>query len=524
MGIESPRAATRLARSVGRAGLRIGTVLAVALALAALPASIAGGKSGGPALTRVKLTLGGPLLSVPPSYVGIAVEYNDLLRYERHFDTFARLLSVLRPPGEHHPVVMRLGGESSDSSFWESDNSTIVAPRYRQGHPYSLTPAWMDHLGAIAKSAGLQLILDLNLAAHSPRMAAQVAAAAKRQLPSRSVIGFEVGNEPDLYTRGFVGLTRVKRHGRGSWARRFTIPKYISLFGAYVRAIRRAFPGAPMVGPSTTSGDPGWISGLVASHQAKNLSLITAHEYPLLNGCAVPGQRRYPSATKYLKEPLVQGAARLARHVVADAGAGGLRLRMTEVGSSFCTGIPGQSDTFATALWAPDQLFTLMSAGVSGVNVEVQTYHPNSSLNYTNGSIIPEPMFYGLALVARTLGPGARLMRVAEQGDTQTLKVWAVRLGDGTLHVLYINKTNRNASVTLGAPSSVSGAARLERLTAPGIYSNETVTLAGQRLGPDGSWQGRLVTKEIAERGLSYQVRVPAFSSALLAVPAPGGR
>ena len=106
---------------------------------------------------------------------------------------------------------------------------------------------------------------------------------------------------------------------------------------------------------------------------------------------------------------------------------------MTEVGSSFCTGIPGQSDTFATALWAPDQLFTLMSAGVSGVNVEVQTNHPNSSLNYTNGSIIPEPMFYGLALVARTLGPGARLMRVAEQGDTQTLKVWAVRLRDGSL-------------------------------------------------------------------------------------------
>ena len=91
--------------------------------------------------------------------------------------------------------------------------------------------------------------------------------------------------------------------------------------------------------------------------------------------------------------------------------------------------------------------------------MEVQTNHPNSSLNFTNGSIIPEPMFYGLALVARTLGPGARLIRVAEQGDTQTLKVWAVRLRDGTLHVLYINKTKRNASVTLGAPSGVGGAA-----------------------------------------------------------------
>ncbi len=505
-------------------GLTIGAVLAVVLALAALPASIAGGKPGTPGLARVRLTLGRSLLSVPPSYLGIAVEYNDLLRYERHFASFARLLALLRPPGEHHPVVMRLGGESSDSSFWENDNSTIVEPRYRQGHPYSLTPAWMNHLRAIAQSAGLQLILDLNLAAHSPRMAAQVAAAAESRLPSRSVIGFEVGNEPDLYTRGFVGLTRVRRHGPGSWARRFTIPKYIALFGAYVRAITRAVPGAPMVGPSTTSADAGWISGLVASPQAKHLSLITAHLYPLLNGCAVPGQHRYPWANKYLTKSLVKGAARLAHHVVADAQAGGLRLRMTEVGSSYCTGIPGQSDTFATALWAPDQLFTLMSAGVSGVNVEVQTNHPNSSLNYANGSIIPEPMFYGLALVARMLGPGARLMRVAGQGDTQTLKVWAVRLGDGTLHLLCINKANRNASVTLGAPSGVSGAATLERLTAPNVHSSNKVTLAGQRLGSDGSWQGRLVTREVAERGLSYQIRVAAFSSALLTVPAAGSR
>ncbi len=524
MGAECLQAARRWTTRVGPAGIRVGTVLAVGLVLASVPTSIAGGQSAGPASVRVSLTIGRPLLRVPPSYLGLAVEYNDLPKYERQFDAFTRLLGVLRPPGEHNPLIMRLGGESSDSAFWENDDSTLVTPRYRQGHPYSLTPAWMDQLRAIAKSAGLHLILDLNLAAHSPKMAAQVASAAKSQLPSGSVIGFEVGNEPDLYTRGFVGLTRVKQHGPGSWARRFTIPKYIALFGAYVRAIRRAVPGAPMGGPSTTSADSAWISRLVESPQAKNLSLITAHEYPVLNGCAVPGQHRYPSATKYLRESLVQGAARLTRTVVSDAAAGGLSLRMTEVGSSYCTGIPGQSDTFATALWAPDQLFTLMSAGVNGVNVEVQTNHPNSSLNYAHGAIIPEPMFYGLALVARTLGPGARLMRVTERGDTQTLKVWAVRLRDGSFHVLFINKTNRAASVSLGAPSGVSGAAMLERLTAPNVHSNNRVTLAGQRLGADGSWKGRLVSKDVRERGLSYQVRVPAFSSTLLSVSATGSR
>lgn len=231
MRVAVRRAVCRVAGNRLPVAITTGLLFAAAVAFAVLPASIPGSSAfrgrnhvgsypadgavrasfSAPVLARVSVSVGAPLRSVPSSYLGIAVEYNDLLNYERTFASFTRLLAVLRPPGERGPVIMRVGGESADSSFWQNDDRTLVAPRYRQGHPYSLTPAWMAQLAALVRSARLKVILDLNLAAHSPKMAAQVARAARLALPAGSVKAFEIGNEPDLYRRGFVGLTRVKR-------------------------------------------------------------------------------------------------------------------------------------------------------------------------------------------------------------------------------------------------------------------------------------------------------------------------
>jgi hypothetical protein len=73
-------------------------------------------------------------------------------------------------------------------------------------------------------------------------------------------------------------------------------------------------------------------------------------------------------------------------------------------------------------------------------------------------------------------------------------------------------------------PTAVPGTAVLERLVAPSIYANRTVTLAGQRLGPDGVWHRTLAATQIPERHLSYTVEVPPRSAALLSVPPASGR
>lgn len=510
------RVGQRLRRLVA-AWPRLG-ILGAALATLAVASVQAPSAAAAPSSSQMTVSIGPALVRVPSSFLGLSVEDNELPAYEHFFRTFGRLLSVLRPHGDDSPVILRIGGESADSSVWGTDQDTLVAPAYRQRRAYELTDQWMTHLGSLVRAASLNVILDVNLAAHSPDMAADEVASAGRNLPAHSISALEVGNEPDLFKRGFVGFTRARRDGRGAWAFRFTIPDYISLLGAYIRAIDGVFPDAPIAGPSTTSEDPRWVTGLMASHQAKKLSLVTTHEYPLLDGCAFPGEPRYPTANKYLTDVWIKTPVRQAHKVVAAAGNRRLPVRITEAGSSYCGGLAGQTDTFATALWVPDLLFSLAATGVAGINIHTRANgYTNSALLYTPAGIYPEPLFYGMMLFTRALGPGATLMQVTRTGGPERLKTWAVRLRDGSLRVVYINKSNYPTTATLLSVSRRPGS--LERLTASSIRANKSVKLAGQRFGPHGRLRGKRVSKRVREGKGAYKVLVPAYSAAVLSVP-----
>ena len=116
--------------------------------------------------------------------------------------------------------------------------------------------------------------------------------------------------------------------------------------------------------------------------------------------------------------------------------------RITEMGTS-AGSVPGVTDTFATALWAPDALLSMASVGIDGVNVHIRARYSNSALNATGP---PRPLFYGLALAARTLGPGATLLpATVTQPDSASLKAWAVRVRGNRLHLLLINRGTARA-------------------------------------------------------------------------------
>jgi Glycosyl hydrolase family 79 C-terminal beta domain len=194
---------------------------------------------------------------------------------------------------------------------------------------------------------------------------------------------------------------------------------------------------------------------------------------------------------------------------------------LTELNSVTCGGKKGVSDTFATALWAPDALFELLRAGVDGVNVHVRARAINAAFSLDQHGMTAHPLFYGMMLFNRTLGPGARLaavhvaVRPAVQRATH-LKVWAVRINGGGLHVLILDKGNRAATVALRVPAT--GTATVERLLAPSITSRTGVTLAGQRIGPDARWHGARVSETVLPGSRGYMVRVPRMSAALVAL------
>jgi hypothetical protein len=372
----------------------------------------------------------------------------------------------------------------------------------------------------------------------SPRVAARWASAAERALPHGSIIGFEVGNEPDIYSRGYwLATVSAASADAGLLPRALSAGSYTQQFRSYAQSLAPIAPTVPLLGPAVANPvrDASWISNLIAATDLapgtgraaghSELGIVTAHRYPF-SACARHRSPSYPTIARLLSERATAGMARSLRVAVALAHRAGLPFRLTELNSVTCSGRSGVSNTFATALWAPDALFELLRTGVDGVNVHVRSNAINAAFTLTKDGLQARPLLYGLILFARTLGPDARLVNSQVHAKRSVhLKVWAVRLRGGALHVLLIDKNDRAVRVDLRLPAT--GPATVERLLAPSVRSTSNVTLAGQQLGSEGNWHGQRVTQTIPPADQGYELTVPGTSAALLRVrlgPQAAGR
>jgi hypothetical protein len=203
--------------------------------------------------------------------------------------------------------------------------------------------------------------------------------------------------------------------------------------------------------------------------------------------------------------------------VISDAHRAGLPFRLTEVNSVTCGGVRGVSDTFATALWAPDTLFELLRAGADGVNVHVKTNAINAAFTFRRSGLVARPLLYGLTMFRRALGTDPSLVRLQVRAGRQShVKVWAVRVAGGGLHVLVIDKGSRAARVALRiAPN---GPVTVQRLLSPSVAASSGVTLAGQSLNSAGRWVGRRVVSKVMPTPDGYELTVPRYSEALVSM------
>ncbi len=465
---------------------------------------------------EVTVTRAGGSIGVPRSYLGLSTEYWTLPIYERHIGMFERVISLLEVRGDG-PPVLRIGGDSADRAFWDP------RPRRTPQWIFNLTPAWLSRASGLVRRMGLRVILDLNLVTSSPLRAAQWAGAAEADLPPRSIVGLEIGNEPDIYSRRYWRATLARAGpGAGLLPRALSAGDYIHRFHSYAQALARVAPSTPLAGPvlAHPALDVDWISSLLAGAHAR-LGVVSAHSYPY-SACVGRSSSSYPTIARLLSERASAGVAQAVGPAVRLAHRAGLPFRLTELNSVTCGGRRGVSDTFATALWAPDTLFELLRAGVDGVNMHTRANPVNAPFALSADGLTARPLLYGLILFARTLGPRARLVHVGLHAERRLhLKVWAVRLPGNTLHVLVIDKGTRAAAVDLRLPAT--GAATVERLLAPSPGARSGVTLAGQRLGRDGAWRGRRRVETIAPGPHGYELTMPAASAALVSVHVPSG-
>jgi hypothetical protein len=466
----------------------------------------------------VSVSLRGRARSVPRSFLGLSTEYWDVPVYERRLGSFERILSLLHVHGDG-PLVLRIGGDSADHSFW--DSGARAMPEW----VFELTPRWLRRTGILVHRTGVRLILDLNLVTGSPSIAAQWAGAAERGLPHGSVIGFEIGNEPDIYSRRYwLATVAAPRLGIRVLPDALSANSYTQDFRSYAQALAQIAPLVPLVGPALARPalDVSWIRALIGGAHP-GLRTLSAHGYPF-SACAKRASRAYPTIARVLSERASAGLAHSVKAAVLLAHRAGLPFRLTELNSVTCEGRPGVSNTFATALWAPDALFELLRTGVDGVNVHVRTSTINAAFTPTARGLQARPLLYGLMLFASTLGPNAQLIdsHVHSTGSLH-LKVWAVQVRGDVLHVLLIDKSNRSAAVDLHLPAL--GPATVERLLAPSVRSRSGVTLAGRELGDDDRWHGRLTRQIIHPGAHGYELTIAATSAVLLRVQLrPGPR
>lgn len=466
--------------------------------------------AAGARLLRAYVVVAGPSRDIPAPFLGLSVEVSELPVYARAGSSFDRVVSLLRT-GTGDPILLRVGGRSADEAYWKT--STAGAPRWVS----SLGDGWLRLLASLVRRDDFRVTLALNLAVHSPTMAASFARAVSEALPPGRLVELAVGNEPDLF-RWQRSLNRERIPSTvasipTNWAQRYSAASYRSDFRSYAKALTSAVPGIPLAGPETTQLTPGWL-GAVDGLGSLGPATLTVHRYPS-SACWSKASPAYPSIPLLLSERSSAGLATALRGSIAFAHGSRMSFRVTEVNSVSCGAGDGVADSFATALWAPDVLFELMRAGVDGVNWHIRPRMLNAPFEVRGGAIEPLPELYGLALFAQMIGSKARLMRVriaAAKG--LHLKVWALRSTAGT-DILVINKGARVASVSLCC-GSIGRRVRLERLVAPSLSARDGITLAGRTIGSDGRWHGRRVTTPVRLADGRYRVLVPRYSAVLV--------
>jgi hypothetical protein len=519
-------------------GSESGSLVLRAVARADVPALAPGTPSLGPNQADVTVPGPGRMKAIPNEFLGISTEYSTLPLLEKHPVLWARVLFDVVPGGNIPVLALRIGGDSAEHVIYGKE-----PPEFAPWEVFSPTPKLVDDTAQAISASKLQVIIDINTITGAPREVAgwmRLLLSSLHNVLGGRIAAFELGNEPDIYncSAWAGGLLRttdqrvdVKRECPVGLPKRITAASFAKSFRAYARALYAVAPSVPVMAPALADATDhlGWITTLLR-YRTKNLKVISAHVYPY-SACAKPGQASYPTIQKVLSENATAGMAKTIAPAVALAHKAGLSLRLTEINSVTCGGTLGVSNTFATALWAPDALFELMNAGVEGVNLHARVSSINRPFSFTGQGLETRPLLYGLILFKRMLGPGARLVPVRlRAGRSLHLKAWAVRAsystdaGEGAsgirnpLNVLLINKGAGWARITLNLPTRHRGF--VERLLAPSASSTSGVTLEGQHLNHQVMWQGRAKVQVLRPtRDGSYVLWVRGESAALVTVP-----
>jgi hypothetical protein len=459
---------------------------------------------------------------IPSGFLGFSFEFQAVPSYAGSDPSHVNpvLVALIRNLSPGQAPVLRIGGNSTDISYVTGPG---VKPLPYVG--YRLTPGWMATTGALAKATGARMIMGLNLAADDPALDAAELRDYVAALPDNSLEAVEIGNEPNIYNKITVYHAASGAPVRAR-PRSFGYPEFRSQFQAVAgqtQALKLAGP-ALAAGPSPARGS--WVNTVAdLLRRQPRLTTMTVHRYPLRSCYVPPSSPQYPSIAHLLGPYATVTLADSLKRWVGLAHAQGRQLRLDELNSVACRGKAGVSDTFASALWVTDALFSLARAGVDGVNLHTlpDTAYELFAFRHQGGRWQAQvrPVYYGLQLFAQAAPRGARLLSVSRRGADTGLSVWATRAPDHRLRVVLINKSQtQGKTVTVRLPAGAGTTATVERLLAPGAGARTGVTLGVRSYGAE-TQTGRLGPAEVAPATVArgrLTLSIPHASAALVTV------
>jgi hypothetical protein len=332
------------------------------------------------------------------------------------------------------PGILRLGGNSQDNSCWDR----AQAP-HPEGCEAELKAGDLKLFSEAAQASGWRLIVGLNLKQNSPSWALrEITEGIAREIKPQQVLGLELGNEPDLFTRTPY---RPKTYSPQDQVKDFL--GYFHAFQANPVAKQYA-----VLGPATCCSwrNPHDLTTFVDGVGRKNLRWLTVHNYSetTCGGKTV-------SIERLLSPELMNELNEQAKPLVAVARERGLPIAMAETNSASCGGMPGVSNALAAALWGLDFTFSLAEDGFVSVDFHTSyrpggsSYNPVDTYGKQDASgkwqyrNVAEPLYYGLYLFTRDAS-GSRLLPVAVK-TSANIRAYAVsRCAGCAVKVFVINK------------------------------------------------------------------------------------
>lgn len=364
----------------------------------------------------------------------------------------------------------------------------------------SIGPSDIDRLAGLARATGWKVIYDVQLAGSTPSQAASEAAYAVQSLGD-SLLGIEIGNEPDQYARASNPYPAPA--GFSTW----TYAAFLSAWREFRAAILQSSPNAPIVGPATGTSVSNFFAPFARDVGSEVVQFT--HHYYRADGAAA-------SSTSALMVTPDPAFVKMLGQLAAASNTARQPFRLAEANNYWGSGSPTASPSYAAALWVIDFLFEIALGGGVGVNINAGTAAPMTPV-VDNGKTITaiRPEYFGMLLFAMA-GQGS-LLTTSLSATGLNATAYCIQTAAGKSVVIVNKDSLENLNLTLTFPGAVNTASAIV-MTGPSLTALTGVEIQGATMGVDGSLTPGTAYALPITGGSSVQVYAPPLTAVLVKV------